>query len=262
MEPRRSAETPNSLRDLKDIFFFLPLLSEAVSTFKEHWRWQEGGRNPSQAKASLHRPGKITKQKKNQHKSECLPPSGLDGETAGTSGGTALVRWLSCGATSPSAHWRWYRVTYSFFTNSRGTITYCSPFPTYTHTHHRPEKTIQRSPAAQRAKSEGCFRTRRGPRLLQPHDWWVTPFVQFCQWRSWRHFAKGLKVRSCCGKRQKASTLRLKKKKIKGTRVRADSNQLPLNAEIKAKAYHLFKPSALTVPLHHGITLQRKKSAP
>lgn len=42
----------------------------------------------------------------------------------------------------------------------------------------------------------------------------------------------------------------------KATRVRADSNQL-LNAEIKAKAYHLFKASATLVPLHHGITLRR-----
>lgn len=121
--------------------------------------------------------------KKHRSAAERLPPSGLDGCTAGTSGGTALVSCLSCGATSPSAHWRWYRVTYSFFTNGGGTIAYCPP-DTHTHTPHTPEKTIQRSTAAQRAKSEGRFGTRRGPRLSQPHDWWVTPFVQFRHWRS------------------------------------------------------------------------------
>lgn len=74
------------------------------------------------------------KRKRNRSAAERLPPSGLDGCTAGTSGGTALVSCLSCGATSPSAHWRWYRVTYSFFTNGGGTIAYCPP-DTHTHTH-------------------------------------------------------------------------------------------------------------------------------
>ena len=71
--------------------------------------------------------------------------------------------------------------------HSRGTITYCSPML---------ENTIHRSSTAQWAKSERCFGTHRRLRLLRPQHWWVTPFIQFCQWHSRRHFAEGPLMKS------------------------------------------------------------------
>lgn len=177
IELSRSAETPNSFKDLNDMLWnYTPVTfrqksrSTSVSISRylpavSTYYWRHVNKKALKTKIKLPKRGARS------------PPAGTFIKTALQSSPSLLKSLVSahrfCSISPPRGACDGTDGNLQLLRHSRGTITYCSPML---------ENTIHRSSTAQWANSEGCFGTHRRLRLLGPLRWCVTPFIQFCLW--------------------------------------------------------------------------------